>query len=518
MQVSTMDSQNAQKKFWAKWFHKNFGFSFCMGFGATLLIHVFAFLNHVSNHDQVRNSFAMPASFYVGRWFTDTVISIGSRLSMPWFNGIMFALVLGLAIALMVDILQIKSRKMIALTAWAVASFYSVSTAVMHIYSVDVVGVSILLATLSVWVCTRWKFGMLLGIIPLTLSMGIYQGYWALAVSLLCIRGLQLLLKGELTDKQVIVKAVQYGIMLGAAVVCYLVVNRLALNMLNMEMGNYMGVNEMGNIPISRIPYLMKKGYLNFFSFIVTNAELDGGTFGVVAQCCIWLFILVGILVYTLRQKRTIFQYICIIGITAMLPLLFNTVHLMNSTSVHDLMVLSIVGNYLLAIWLADEWFVQMQGKKLPIRAVSAVAAIMVGFSCFHATAYANQRYYIYNLENIAAREYLSRVVYRIESNENYSKKVPVLFVGSVGRTDYGNVPYRKMMPRFQTEVPFSFLKSDSHIRGFLFTYLEVTFGMLKPEVAASLEASEAVRAMPYYPAADCIQLIDGVLVVKVGE
>jgi len=146
------------------------------------------------------------------------------------------------------------------------------------------------------------------------------------------------------------------------------------------------------------------------------------------------------------------------------------------------------------------------------------MAAVLLAVA-FSFTVYANELYYLLNLNFQATEQYASRVLYRLESREDYTADTPVLFVGSVGKGAYGIIPfYQQSFARLANTSPFTVLQSDSHVRGFFRSYLGVDFAVPDEAVAAELLTSDTVSAMPAYPAQGCIQQIDGVLVIKLGD
>ena len=517
MQTSAAVQQGTESNFLRKWLNRNFSFAFFAGFGLTLLIHAFAFLNHLNNHDQIRNTFAMPASFVLGRWFLDVALEVGTRLSMPWFNGVLMALLLGLSVAFIVDMYQMQNKTLIFLLAFCFVSFSSISSTVMFIHIADIMGMSILLSTIAAWMTVRWKWGFLPALLPLTLSMGIYQAFWSFAVALLAIHGLLLLLQGKMTDKEIFGQALRYVLLLLGSAACYMVANKILLSITETALHAYMGVDQMYNFPLLRIPYLMKNGYLAFFHYIFNDARLDGHSFGMCIQIFLLLFSAISILLFTLQKQRTLFQALCIAGISLLLPLALNSVHLLNPASVYELMTLSISGLYILASLLAEKWLLCSEKKRLTTRGAVLATAFCLSITGFYGAARANQQYYMASLDFNASSSYMTRVVARLESHEAFTRETPVAFVGAVSAGNYGNVPFYGLMDRYRGQKPLDHLKSDSHIRGFLFGYLEITFPLPSPEQDAALREMEQVQAMPSYPAKDCIQLIDGVLVVKVG-
>lgn len=499
---------------------KRIAFSFLCGFLLTLVVHAYGFMNHFNIHDQVRNVFAIPATITLGRWLLGPVLEIGSRLSMPWFNGLMLAAALGLTTAVLTETFGWKKRLPTLLAALTLATFPTLTESILYIHVVDAYGYAILLAALAVFVTDRYLLGFLPGAVLLSLSLGIYQAYLPLAIGLFSIRGLMHLLAGTHSDRQVFGRAVRYGLATALALGIYLLVNRAVLASAGTQLDDYMGVSAMGTIQWKNLGHMLKTAYLSFFTHFIHSAQanadaplqwLNGAVLG---------FDLLAIVVLLFRQRRTPLQYILIAGIAAMLPLLLNTIYLFNSTYVHTLMVFSVACAYWLAIALgqalaAEPFPFPWERIRRAVAALLAAALLLIGFTN---AVYANQVYYILNLDYEATSQFASRVLYRLESRDDFTLDTPVLFVGRASNNPYGSITfYKQAMPRFANANPFAVMQSDSHVRGFMRSYLGIELAAPDAATADRLMDGDAVRAMPAYPAQGCIENIEGVLVVKLS-
>lgn len=496
------------------------GFAFLCGFLTTLTVHAYAFVTHINIHDQVRNVFAIPATVTLGRWLLGPLLDIGTRLSMPWFNGLMLALALGLTSAVLTELFGLTRRLPMLLTALVLCTFPTLTESILYIHVVDAYGYAILLAALAALLTDRYRWGFLPGAVCLTLSLGIYQAYLPLMIGWLTIRGLQRLLREEeMPPRALLWLVARYAaaLMLGAA--AYLLINRLVIASEGVTLDSYMGVSTMGQVQLKNVGHLLKSAYLNFFKHYLTEAATLYGTLLAVFNGVVLAFDAVALVWLTFSKRRGWFAALVAMGVLAMLPLLFDTIYLLNSDGVHQLMIYAIACPYWLALVLMNslsEW----PRPRAAIR--TSVAGVMVAVLlavCFSYTVYANQLYYLLNLNFEATSQYASRVLYRLESREDYTADTPVLFVGSVGKSSYGIIPfYQQSFERLAQVSPFFVLQSDSHTRGFFRSYLGVDFPMADAETNAAILSGDEVKAMPEYPAQGCMQMIDGVLVVKLGQ
>ncbi|NCB35929.1 MAG: hypothetical protein EOM58_07775 [Clostridia bacterium] len=269
---------------------------------------------------------------------------------------------------------------------------------------------------------------------------------------------------------------------------------------------------------LKNVGHLLKSSYQFFFIHYITSAATLYGTLLAVLNVVVLAFDVVAVVWLLVRRRLGWFSTLAAAGVLVMLPLLFDTIYLLNSVGVHQLMTYAIACPYWLAIVLMS-LLNEMSREKRTIRKplTGAMVAVLLAV-CFSYTVYANQLYYLLNLDFEATSQYASRVLYRLESREDYTADTPVLFAGSAANSDYGIIPfYVQSFERLAQVRPFFVLQSDSHTRGFFRSYLGVDFMMADAETNAAILASEEVKTMPEYPAQGCIQMIDGVLVVKLG-
>lgn len=495
------------------------GFAFLCGFLATLTVHAYAFVSHINIHDQVRNVFAIPATITLGRWLLGSALDIGTRLSMPWFNGLMLALALGLTSAVLTELFGLTRRLSILLVALVLCTFPTLAESILYIHVVDAYGYAILLAALAALLTDRYRWGFLPGAVCLTLSLGIYQAYLPLMIGWLTIRGLQRLLREEdMPPRALLWLGVRYAaaLMLGAAL--YLLINRVVITSAGVTLDSYMGVSTMGQVKLQNIGHLLKTAYLNFFRHYLTDAATTYGVLLAVFNGIVLVFDVAALGWLIFRRRRGWLTTLVAVGALCMLPLLFDTIYLLNSDGVHQLMIYSIACPYWLAIVLMN-LLGELPRPRLAIRKAltGGMVAVLLAV-CFSYTVYANQLYYLLNLNFEATSQYASRVLYRLESREDYTADTPVLFVGSAGNSAYGSIPfYQLSFARLAYVSPFFVLQSDSHTRGFFRSYLGVDFPLADAETNAAILSSDEVKAMPEYPAQDCMRMIDGVLVIKLG-
>ena len=149
------------------------------------LIHLFAFTNLIPNSDGLSRVFDPQQMTVSGRWFLHYASSLNSFTQMPALIGFLSMVFLSLAAAAAVLTLGLHSRALSALAGVLMAAFPCLGYTFLYMFTASAYCLAILLAVLSVWLAQKggWPRS-LAACLLLALSMGIYQAYAAVAVSL----------------------------------------------------------------------------------------------------------------------------------------------------------------------------------------------------------------------------------------------------------------------------------------------------------------------------------------------
>jgi len=131
----------------------------------------------------------------------------------------------------------------------------------------------------------------------------------------------------------------------------------------------------------------------------------------------------------------------------------------------------------------------------------------------------ANVLYLKKDLEQDAFLSMMTRILYRMEDHEDYVPgQTPVTFTGDPQQL-------KEVMPGFEryrtvvgaTEAEVTNIAVNDRCRRY-FSYILNNPAVIADDATGNaLRQDPRVAQMPAYPADDCIALIDGVLVVKLG-
>ena len=204
---------------------------------------------------------------HFGRFGLFYVQAIKGNIVSPFLATLLSAILLGISVVLIIDILKIKSKifKIIVAIIMAVAPNFSAT--LMFFYCSDAYMIAMLFAVLAVFVVTKYsknKFMPLLGGLFISLSMGMYQTY--LSVTMVLFASLILIdLLNKENLKEVVKNGLKYLLTGVIGLVLYFIFMNLALSMRQLDMNSYSGANEIGlsNI-IFNLPNLLPETYRDF--------------------------------------------------------------------------------------------------------------------------------------------------------------------------------------------------------------------------------------------------------------
>ena len=80
-------------------------------------MHIFKFTNTLPNHDSLFNVYADQNVIGSGRWFLQYACGISSYFDLPWMNGLLCAVYLGLTAAIVAETLDMKNPVVIVMSS-----------------------------------------------------------------------------------------------------------------------------------------------------------------------------------------------------------------------------------------------------------------------------------------------------------------------------------------------------------------------------------------------------------------
>lgn len=500
--------------------------TFFLAASSMLLVHFYMFVNKLLNHDELwslLNSNEMTTS---GRWALRYFTALSSAVSMPWVNGLICVFLFALTCNVLVSLFRVRRTLSAVLLCFSFAAFPSAAATLTYCFQADGSFFGIFLATVAVWLMRRYKWGGIPALLCIGTSVGIYQAYFSFSAAL-CVLLLALdMLDGQSDLRALLLRGLYYVAVLLAGMGFYFVGLRLRLDALHTTLTEYQGISQMGAVSAAQIVQAVGEAYRQFFRYYLENCRQfhyqisepiawAGGLAGLTA---------VAVLAVRTQTHRKPLQLLLLLVLIALIPLGCNLVYVMAPGSVvHSVMMYPLVLAPIFLIVLAERLCARV--SRPFSRGIAWLLSTILLFSCtffaYNDALLINQGYLRQQISTQQAFAYTNRLAARLENIEGYTLHTPV---APAGAPAYGTV--RDPLENYAGLRHLTGMVSgDTLIRAYSFGRLPMDYlGLPNPwmqgnELSVFLaQHADAIEAMPIYPAAGSIALMDGVLVVHFGD
>ncbi len=498
-----------------------------------LFAHGYAFGSNILNHDSLREFHAEILGNEIkmgsGRILTPVYRELlGSDVTFPWLAGMLSLLWIGLAVFFIVRLFRVESPVLVCLISGVCSVNIAVSSTVAtYIHDLDCYMFSMLCAVTAVYLWRSHPLGWIAGGLFAAFSLGIYQSFLFVAVTLVmmvCILDLlqEREVKAVFTDG---LKAIGM-LLLGGAL--YYVIMKVILSQAGIALtkGDYNSLDRaLALSPENFLPQIVS-AYKDCFDRMIDSYSsypsilVRGGT--VLLLAVIVIAVAVGLRNPKVRPAA---KGLCIL-LLALLPLGMNMICVLTVGKNHDLMTYPIWMVYIFAMLLADWLLKKWQQASTSGTLVSFAAGqrllcmALVFFLVYGNVRFANGLYMKKTLEHEAYMSLMTRIVARMEMMEDYVPgETEVVFVDL---PDYLN----DVMPGFKdywnvtgmTKSDMIYVGARDRYQAFFDYMMGLPILLAEEDIWNAAAQTEAVQQMPVYPARDSMQMIDDVLYVKLGD
>lgn len=491
--------------------------AFFTTFVACLLIHFYKFTNFLPNHDAFYNVYSTQDITGSGRWFLRYACGISSYFDLPWVNGVLCAVYLGLTTAVITELFNLKNPVVIALSGIVLAASPCTTETLFFGYTADGYMLGLLFSALSAYFSCKehawWRY--LLSSVLLCLSLAVYQAYLSFAMVLCIVFLVNALLRDETDLAKAFRWILRHAVIYAAAAAVYYLIWQLAMAVKEIEPVEYQGISTIGRISLPTILLGIKKSIINLVLFFVEWNILEHPATLYAILNVVFLLSFAGILLLALyksgalrRPAKAAFILLCL---AACVPVISVWALLSDTVLYRPMMLHSICVLFIFALMLFDEW----APKK-----IGTVFAVFMLLVVYNFGLIANIAYFY--LDKCEERSHYvgSSMMSQAESFINDADSVDTIaFVGERGQDVYlVDDPNVDKIHIFLPMLESDLLYDHSHA----YLYLKHTFGLELPEASAEqisiLENTDQVRDMPVWPQDGSVQIIDGCLVFKLGE
>lgn len=501
-----------------------------------LFAHGFRMANTMFSGDSLlmiyQNDYAWQIS--LGRCFQPIWLFIRGSIAAPWMITILSIVWLGLSVYLSSDLLDIKKPLLLSI----LSGIMTINTAIICTNATfvpwsDLFALALFLAVLGVWLIARKNiYSTTTGILCLTLSLGTYQAYISVALTLVVI----LIFKALYIENKLIVilkKILSYAVSFLIAGVIYYICWKIFQKVFHIWTSNsYNGMADIGDYSSTSIASLLLLTYKQVIYFFWNPDVFVSLYFKGQSLSTLWIYIIrfINILVIAFiitatavlhkrNNKSSWINFVLGIIILAIFPVSINIICLISKGMVHSLMNYSYNMVYILGLVVLSELSIIHSDKKL-----QKISAVIIPVSlilvCWVNAVFANQIYLKKQLQEDAAKAEMSRIVMDIEKMDDYqSGQTKVSFIGSFADSTELISP-----EGFDSLVAYGVSDSSMFYHGteeaMIINELNVNMNIIniRDDENYTEDIESKIDDMSCYPATGSIKYIGDIIVVKISD
>lgn len=483
--------------------------------------------NKYSFHDDLRYLYTGGVTFTSGRWMlyivekVKNVIFQDSLYSIPVVNGIFTFFCIAVSSCLLIDLFNIRSTKLCVLQSGIMVSIPVVTCMFGYMFTAQFFALAILFAVSGAFLILKknnW-YCILLGILLSSASIGIYQAYISIFISVIIFGLIKQFSEIDCQEKQLAVykKTIICIISLVSSLVVYWLLMNFFLRINGLELGSYLGMNEVKNqavtIYLQRIPTLYREF---IYPEISTPYNVLPGVSYVIYMVFVVLFVFLSVLLTIRVFKSSRVNGIIFLLLELVIPICVKFEFIMiPSGGCYAMMVYADTLFFVFLIWLFEKNSKSFQGISLKYIKYCLYIGLFLIVSIFF--RFDNVCYTRLEMAHTAAIRYYTSLVTRMQIETKYDTSMPVAYIGDpqVVRWDptvpendeFGYVKIYPYFPQYQM------------INDTFRLFMEIWFNFKPREIdPAYFTDMLEVQEMPAFPAGDSIKVINDTLVVKFIE
>lgn len=494
-----------------------------------LMTHLYQFTNKLYNYDELAIT---PAGYGIGaeagRWFLKLFGDYTARnfgnYSLPLLNGLMSVVLLALSAAFVVDIFKIKSKISAMLIGGLMVAFTPVVCMFFFMYAAPFYSLAIFFSVLAAYLVIRYTRNIwthILAMILIMCSLGTYQAYFSNTV---CILMMQLIVECAFTGKEkniksIILDGIRYLLVLIISLVGYLVLHKCFVAYWGVQMVNYQGLDSIGEITVAELVDAVKRCYMDIKNLCVGHVMYLAPTHLFRRAFCV-MYAIFGISVVTLfiwKKREWGKKFLTLFGLL-IFPIALFLVYLMSPKGwAYTLMGYSVVFLPILVVIWIEKLALTISVNEVIMKCIQWITALVGVCMVLLYVWYGNGCYMSLDYTKYHDLAYYETMVTQIKSLDGYTDELPVAFVGNE-ISDQTNNMGSMLGGTFGLDG-----KIESNINAYSKTSIMTKYLGFAPQFCgydetANLMKLEEVKDMSCYPDSGSIKIINGTVVIKLGE
>ena len=478
-----------------------------------LFAHAYRFFNFLPTGDTMHSFFGTGATYRSGRWFLDWASQLSTNYELIWVNAALSMIYICVAVVMLIELLEIKSKCSIILTAGLVVTFPAVTSTFAYMFTADGYMMAFMLAVAGIYLTQKYRWGVIPGALCVCLSMSTYQAYLSVSLVLVAI----VCIKKVLLDDLNFVQALQAEYPQAIALAIGAVLNKVLTNLINEHIGmaltSYQGINDVHMLTIEDNLKAVGASWDGFKLFFMIGEWADKSRYSQLHQ--LFFVLLLGFTVYFVIKKKVYKRPLVLICVTAAylcMPMLVYVIRFVSVKVVyHALMVMSLSLLYVFILMLIEHFD---ECNKLEKGMRYLTIAVMCGI-CYINILNANYAYYQMNLSYEKSYAIAMDVLSRVEEIEEFDGTQKIAVCGFYDATTEIIKPSK---PELVGVSNGTVLAGQEHYLAMWEYCMGRVYDGATPEETFAVCQTKEYQDMNVYPYAGCVECIDGVVVVKLSE
>ena len=497
-------------------------------FFSTLIIgfltHGMALVNVFSIHDNVGCLFNRGGGLGSGRWLISVISQVNTHLfgtsefSTPFINGILALIFIAISSCILVWLLDIKRLLYCMFIGGILVTFPTIVTLFGYMFTADIYMLSFALAILGAVLICKYqnRKQWLLGIILLASSVGIYQAFIPVIMSVTLLYLMKMSLEDDFTwenfYKEILKLTVSYIFFMAV----YLLMTKFFLYIFSYQLTTYKGANAVSLSPLDyfmRIPVAYK-------TFIMPNNKPEVFfLYGTIRYAYTLLLVFTALLsAYVIKIQSNKKRISCIAFTTLLflLPLCLNFMYVMCPDEIINslLQIFGIVFLFIYNIWLLQilSSHRNFVFKIVKFANITILLFLIVSFwrldnFCYLKAKYIQQQ----------AISYFTNMASMIKNTDGYKDTMPVVFYGQSNIADRSI----KEIPEFELVSVVPYFDLNRFVNDYSKLYFMHQWCGYAPDVVEeydTLQHKKELSLMPSFPSHGSIRINNDTIYVKLGE
>lgn len=491
--------------------------AFFTAFLTCFLVHIYKLTNTLPNHDSLFNVYTNQDVTASGRWFLQYACCISSYFDLPWVNGLLCAVYLGITSAAVAELFEMDDPVLIGLSSIILVTCPSTTETMFFGYTADGYLLGLSLAAISACLSvkeTRNSLEQILCIVLLCITTAIYQAYISFAAVLCAGWLIHKMVCSEIDFPHAFRWIIRHIILYCCALAAYYLIWKGILVFTGQSATSYQGISEVGTeISLSTLMSGAVKSIQNLlFLFLEWNILEHPVTFygvmNIVFFLCFGLILIVA--VRKCHAAKGALSFTVLIAALC-IPVMSIWCFVSNGVAYRPMMLHSAVVLYIVALVFADRWLIPRYSTLFAGLAMIMVFnfAVMANIGYFYLDKCYERSYYI-------GSQLMEDITEQTKSNSNIQR---IAFVGDRAE----DVAVTPDFPGIRIHILSSHLEEDllyDHIHSYLF--LQETFGLELDRVseaeAKDLANLPDVKNLEQWPKENSDIVIDDLLIIKISE